>query len=137
MVPSERIIPYERAAKNDEGEKLAVKIKKIIENCSKFISSHSYDPLAEFGYDASFAREVQEKLMEADGESGAEDTDSLAEELKSIPDPRAEPLRMLQMLQNILDDFGPWCMDRALMLFAARVEEFRVSPTSVTMTLSE
>ncbi|CAG7831733.1 unnamed protein product [Allacma fusca] len=125
VVPSERILPYDQMIARPEGMKLVERIQGIIAKCISFVSSHSYDPLAEFGYDPSCMPEKPVKVPDTDPDSGDE-VDSLAEELKSIPDPRAEPLRMLRMLQGILEEFGPWCMDRALMLFAAKVEEFRV-----------
>lgn len=53
-------------------------------------------------------------------------SDEFEDELKAIPDPKKEPLDCLEQLLDILNEFGPWCADRAALNLIAQIEKLKI-----------
>lgn len=53
-------------------------------------------------------------------------SDGFEDELKAIPDPKKEPLECLDQFMAVLDEFGPWCADRAALNLIAQIEKSKV-----------
>lgn len=53
-------------------------------------------------------------------------SDEFEDELKSIPDPKQEPLECLDQFLSVLDEFGPWCADRAALNLIAQIEKSKI-----------
>lgn len=53
-------------------------------------------------------------------------SDEFEDELKAIPDPKKEPIECLDQFMNVLDEFGPWCADRAALNLIAQIEKSKV-----------
>jgi endoribonuclease Dicer len=132
--PKEMIIPVAPVLHSDLALKVTKEVKIMIEQFRNFLNNHTYDPAEALGYDPKTYEEFrkQEKAeaaaaAAAEGEILEEDeVDSLAEELKKIPNPRTEPLQVLQEFESILDLLGPWCANRALFLLNNHVMNLKV-----------
>ena len=104
----------------------------MIEQFRKFLNNHTYDPAEALGYDPKEYEASKQKqkneLVPVDREdvSKEDEVDSLAEELKKIPNPRTEPLQVLHEFESILDLLGPWCANRALFLLNNHVMNLKV-----------
>lgn len=53
-------------------------------------------------------------------------SDDFEDELKAIPDPKKEPLDCLDQLLDVLNEFGPWCADRAALNLIAQIEKLKI-----------
>lgn len=53
-------------------------------------------------------------------------SDEFEDELKAIPDPKKEPIECLDQFLTVLDEFGPWCADRAALNLIAQIEKSKV-----------
>lgn len=53
-------------------------------------------------------------------------SDEFEDELKAIPDPKEEPLECLDQILAILNEFGPWCADRAALNLIAQIEKSKI-----------
>lgn len=53
-------------------------------------------------------------------------SDEFEDELKNIPDPKQEPMKCLEQFLNVLDEFGPWCADRAALNLIAQIEKSKI-----------
>lgn len=53
-------------------------------------------------------------------------SDEFEDELKAIPDPKKEPIECLDQFLRILDEFGPWCADRAALNLIAQIEKSKI-----------
>lgn len=53
-------------------------------------------------------------------------SDEFEDELKAIPDPKKEPIECLDQFLSILDEFGPWCADRAALNLIAQIEKAKI-----------
>lgn len=53
-------------------------------------------------------------------------SDEFEDELKAIPDPKKEPIECLDQLLSVLDEFGPWCADRAALNLIAKIEKSKI-----------
>lgn len=53
-------------------------------------------------------------------------SEEFEDELKEIPDPKAEPLLYLDQYMDILDEFGMWCADRAAYALLCQIEKSKV-----------
>nr|XP_029717928.1 endoribonuclease Dcr-1 isoform X1 [Aedes albopictus] len=81
---------------------LASYLKEIVLTQITFLEDHRYDP-----------SEIYED-------------DEFLEELKNIPDPRADPLRFLHEFLAVLDEMGPWCADRAALAMIVQIEKQKI-----------
>ncbi|XP_046985158.1 endoribonuclease Dcr-1-like [Schistocerca americana] len=76
-------------------------LEDIVTDVLNFIQDHRYDPL-----------EVYD--------------DEFFEELKDIPDPKSDPLKILNEFLDVLHTLGPWCADRAAFSLLLHVEKLKV-----------
>lgn len=53
-------------------------------------------------------------------------SDEFEDELKAIPDPKKEPIEHLDQFLKVLDEFGPWCADRAALNLIAQIEKSKI-----------
>lgn len=53
-------------------------------------------------------------------------SDEFEDELKAIPDPKKEPIDCLDQFLCVLDEFGPWCADRAALNLIAQIEKSKI-----------
>uniref|UniRef100_A0A6B2EBS1 ribonuclease III n=1 Tax=Phlebotomus kandelakii TaxID=1109342 RepID=A0A6B2EBS1_9DIPT len=53
-------------------------------------------------------------------------SDEYYDELKNIPDPKAEPLTFLEDFLQVLKEFGPWCADKAALALLIQIEKSKV-----------
>lgn len=53
-------------------------------------------------------------------------SDEFEDELKRIPDPKTEPIECLNQFIEVLDEFGPWCADRAAFYLIAKIEKLKI-----------
>lgn len=53
-------------------------------------------------------------------------SDEFEDELKAIPDPKKEPIECLDQFLSVLDEFGPWCADRAALNLIAQIEKSKI-----------
>lgn len=53
-------------------------------------------------------------------------SDEFEDELKSIPDPKKEPIECIDQFLSVLDEFGPWCADRAALNLIAQIEKSKI-----------
>lgn len=53
-------------------------------------------------------------------------SDEFEDELKAIPDPKKEPIDCLDQFLRVLDEFGPWCADRAALNLIAQIEKSKI-----------
>lgn len=81
---------------------LASYLKEIVLSQITFLEDHRYDP-----------SEIYED-------------DEFLEELKNIPDPRADPLKFLHEFLAVLEEMGPWCADRAALAMIVQIEKQKI-----------
>lgn len=53
-------------------------------------------------------------------------SEEFEEELKGIPDPKQEPLDYLNQFLDTLNEFGPWCADRAALNLIMQIEKAKI-----------
>lgn len=53
-------------------------------------------------------------------------SDEFDEEVKAIPDPKKEPIDFFEQFLDVLDEFGPWCADRAALLLIMQIEKAKI-----------
>ncbi|XP_044014882.1 endoribonuclease Dicer [Aphidius gifuensis] len=96
--PKEYIIEY-------EAKIIKKNIHIILENCVNdalnFLNDHRYDPL-----------EIYQ--------------DDFLEDIQKIPDPSEKPKEMLNDFLNILNEFGPWCADKAALSILILAEKLKI-----------
>ncbi|XP_055526642.1 endoribonuclease Dcr-1 isoform X2 [Wyeomyia smithii] len=85
-----------------EDTELAIYLKEIVLTQILFLKDHRYDPC-----------EIYED-------------DEFLEELKNIPDPKADPLKFLYEFLEILEEMGPWCADRAALTLMGQIEKQKI-----------
>lgn len=115
--PKERIVQFTPSYLEDVAERLSVHIKEILEPVQEFLTRHTFDALASYGFDNGISTTSLEDN---------EESDSLIEELRKIPHPKTEPLQVLQQFLQVLETFGPWCACRSLILLIHSVEKLKV-----------
>lgn len=95
--------PRERILECEEMETIPLQeqLKNKVELIKQFLNDHRYDP-----------SEIYE--------------DEFVEELKYIPDPKTQPLQLLDEFLNVLEDMGPWCADQAALSILAHIEKLKV-----------
>lgn len=80
-----------------------MKIKTLVQNLTDFLNDHKYEPASIYGDDEEFG-----------------------EELKQIPNPINEPLRLIAEFLDILKTMGPYCADKAALTLLYIVEKLKV-----------
>lgn len=80
---------------------LTAYLHDLISTKKQFLSNHRFDPF-----------EIYSEEFE--------------EELKGIPDPKKEPLEYLEQFLAILNEFGPWCADRAALNLIMQIEKAKI-----------
>lgn len=95
--PRERILECEDMTPTT----LQQELKEKIDLVKEFLHDHRYDP-----------SEIYE--------------DEFLEELKYIPDPKQQPLQLLDDFLHVLEDMGPWCADQAALSILAHIEKLKV-----------
>ncbi|XP_062536694.1 endoribonuclease Dcr-1 isoform X2 [Armigeres subalbatus] len=96
--PKEIILQCAPSANSD----LALYLKELVQAQITFLGDHRYDP-----------SEIYED-------------DEFLEELKNIPDPRADPLKFLREFLAVLEEMGPWCADRAALAMIVQIEKQKI-----------
>ncbi|XP_031628056.1 endoribonuclease Dcr-1 [Contarinia nasturtii] len=76
-------------------------LRDIILTKKQFLLEHRYDPLEIY-------------------------SDEFEDELKHIPDPKKEPIECLDQFLDVLNEFGPWCADRAAIYLIAKIEKLKI-----------
>lgn len=79
------------------------RIKTMIKSLTDFLNDHKYEPASIYGDDEEFG-----------------------EELKQIPNPKIEPLRLIADFLNVLKTMGPYCADKAALTLLYIVEKLKV-----------
>lgn len=95
--PRERIVECEEMVPTPLQDELKDKVELV----RQFLADHRYDP-----------SEIYE--------------DEFVEELKYIPDPKQQPLQLLEDFLQVLEDMGPWCADQAALSILAYIEKLKV-----------
>lgn len=95
--PKERLVEYEGATISD----LQKELLSVIQTAKEFLSDHRYDP-----------SEIYNEQFE--------------EELKDIPDPKEQPLQLLNDFVEILTDLGPFAADQAALNTLYHIEKLKV-----------
>lgn len=95
--PKERLVEYEVT----EMTALQKDLLSIIETAKEFLFDHRYDP-----------SEIYNEQFE--------------EELKDIPDPKEQPLQLLNDFVEILTDLGPFAADQAALNTLYHIEKLKV-----------
>ncbi|XP_064549175.1 endoribonuclease Dcr-1 [Drosophila montana] len=85
-----------------EMDQLSRVIVDILTTHKSFLGDHRYDPFEIYG------------------------TDQFMEDLKDIPDPKLDPMNVLDGLLAVLHEMGPWCTQRAALHFYQRNEKLKV-----------
>ncbi|EDV93031.1 endoribonuclease Dcr-1 [Drosophila grimshawi] len=85
-----------------EVDQLSSVLVDILTTHKSFLNDHRYDPFEIYG------------------------TDQFMEDLKDIPDPKLDPLNVLDALLAVLLEMGPWCAQRAAHHFYQRNEKLKV-----------
>ncbi|KAH8359234.1 hypothetical protein KR093_005296 [Drosophila rubida] len=85
-----------------EMDQLSSVIADILNTHKSFLKDHRYDPFEIYG------------------------TDQFMEDLKDIPDPKLDPLNVLDALLAVLHEMGPWGTQRAAHHFYQRNEKLKV-----------
>ncbi|XP_051863503.1 endoribonuclease Dcr-1 [Drosophila albomicans] len=85
-----------------EMDQLSSVIADILNTHKLFLNDHRYDPFEIYG------------------------TDQFMEDLKDIPDPKLDPLNVLDSLLAVLHEMGPWGTQRAAHHFYQRIEKLKV-----------
>nr|AFX89032.1 dicer 1 [Mayetiola destructor] len=76
-------------------------LRDVITSKKQFLLEHRYDPFEIY-------------------------SDQFEDELRAIPDPKKEPLDCLEQLLDVLNEFGPWCADRAALNLIAQIEKLKI-----------
>ncbi|ETN63439.1 dicer-1 [Anopheles darlingi] len=105
---------------------LARHLRALILRQIAFLQDHRYDPLAMYGMDANESDDLPVVNGETDGEKENDEEDEFRRELRSIPDPKAAPLRYLQQYLELLDEFGPWGADRGALDLLTTIEKEKI-----------
>lgn len=95
--PKEKLIEYELTELTD----LQIELRTVIESAKEFLLDHRYDP-----------REIYNEQFE--------------EELKDIPDPKAQPMQLLDEFVEILTELGPFAADLAALNTLYVIEKLKV-----------
>lgn len=95
--PQERIV----VCKNPSTCDLADKLEQCVVQARQFLEDHRYDPF-----------EIYEE--------------EFADELQRVPDPKVDPMDMIQDFLNILHTLGPWCADKAAFALLIKIEHLKV-----------
>ncbi|KRT79896.1 helicase [Oryctes borbonicus] len=53
-------------------------------------------------------------------------SDEFLEELRQVPDPKLQPLEILEEILHVLEDLGPWAADQAALNALASIEKLKV-----------
>ncbi|XP_068155954.1 LOW QUALITY PROTEIN: endoribonuclease Dcr-1 [Drosophila tropicalis] len=85
-----------------EMDELSSVLADVLNTHKSFLLDHRYDPYEIYG------------------------TDQFIEDLKDIPDPKQDPLNMIDSLLAVLYEMGPWCTQRAAQYFYQRNEKQKV-----------
>lgn len=80
-----------------------IKIRDIVQSLINFLNDHNYEPASIYGDDEEFG-----------------------EELKQIPDPKNEPLKVIADFLAVLKTMGPYCADKAALTLLYIVEKLKV-----------
>lgn len=83
-------------------DELTFVLQDIILTRRNFLNDHRYDPFEIYS------------------------SDEFMEELKCIPDPKIEPLEILNVILNTLHEMGPWCTDRMALTMYQRIEKQKI-----------
>lgn len=76
-------------------------LRDLIQTKKHFLEEHRYDPFEIY-------------------------SDEFEDELKAIPDPKIEPIKCLDQFLDVLDEFGPYCADRAALNLIAQIEKSKI-----------
>lgn len=95
--PREHIVECDALEVSD----LHTELRNIVVGQKEFLFDHRYDP-----------SEIYE--------------DEFLEELKQIPDPKIQPIQLLEDFLLILDELGPWAADQAALTTLYLVEKLKV-----------
>ncbi|XP_017052543.1 endoribonuclease Dcr-1 [Drosophila ficusphila] len=85
-----------------ETDELSLVLADVLNTHKSFLMEHRYDPFEIYG------------------------TDQFMDELKDIPDPKEEPLNVINSLLAVLHEMGPWCTQRAANHFYHSNEKLKV-----------
>ncbi|XP_037712636.1 endoribonuclease Dcr-1 [Drosophila subpulchrella] len=85
-----------------EMDELSLMLADVLNTHKSFLVDHRYDPYEIYG------------------------TDQFMEELKDIPDPKVDPLNVINSLLAVLHEMGPWCTQRAAQHFYHCNEKLKV-----------
>ncbi|XP_017114515.1 endoribonuclease Dcr-1 [Drosophila elegans] len=85
-----------------EMDELSLVLADVLNTHKSFLMDHRYDPYEIYG------------------------TDQFMEELKDIPDPKVDPLNVINSLLAVLHEMGPWCTQRAAHHFYQSNEKLKV-----------
>ncbi|XP_030371583.1 endoribonuclease Dcr-1 [Scaptodrosophila lebanonensis] len=83
-------------------DELSCVLTDILNTHKAFLKDHRYDPFEIYG------------------------TDQFMDDLKDIPDPKLDPLYVMDALLVVLHEMGPWCTQRAAHHFHQRNEKLKV-----------
>jgi hypothetical protein len=120
VVPKERIIPLNPTFLQELPFKFSQELVAALGSLKMFLQNHGFDPVAAFGYDPNACAVA---LPSSDNN---DETDSIAEELKKINHPTDEPLQLIRQFESVLENFGPWCAGRSLILLLKMVDRLKV-----------
>ncbi|CAH0562212.1 unnamed protein product [Brassicogethes aeneus] len=76
-------------------------IKLLVIRAKNFLNDHRYDPSEIYG-------------------------DDLLDDYDDVPDPKVQPIELLDNFLSILDDLGPWCADKAAFSILSKIEKLKV-----------
>ncbi|EDW43244.1 endoribonuclease Dcr-1 [Drosophila sechellia] len=85
-----------------EMDELSLVLADVLNTHKSFLLDHRYDPYEIYG------------------------TDQFMDELKDIPDPKVDPLNVINSLLVVLHEMGPWCTQRAAHHFYQSNEKLKV-----------
>uniref|UniRef100_A0A6P4EHJ9 ribonuclease III n=1 Tax=Drosophila rhopaloa TaxID=1041015 RepID=A0A6P4EHJ9_DRORH len=85
-----------------EMDELSLVLADVLNTHKSFLTDHRYDPFEIYG------------------------TDQFMDELKDIPDPKVDPLNVINSLLAVLHEMGPWCTQRAAHHFYQSNEKLKV-----------
>ncbi|KAH8316048.1 hypothetical protein KR074_010518 [Drosophila pseudoananassae] len=85
-----------------EMDDLSLVLADVLNTHKAFLIDHRYDPFEIYG------------------------TDQFMEDLKDIPDPKLDPLNVINSLLAVLHEMGPWCTQRAAQHFYQTNEKLKV-----------
>ncbi|XP_059612256.1 endoribonuclease Dcr-1 [Phlebotomus argentipes] len=82
-------------------DELTLSLTQLVQSKIDYLSDHRFDPMEIY-------------------------SDEYYDELKNIPDPKAEPLSFLEDFLQVLKEFGPWCADKAALALLIQIEKSKV-----------